>query len=159
AAGDLEEAEIRMQWAPVSRPEESDWVDYPWNAQDWPLRGGMGTSDRRQTFLRSAVVLSEAEQFGLVAAWMEPALETLPDAKIIRLIRVPSLLSSVTDDSAPPPYTARVLRSGFDGDPKSGGRARLVHVEEPRLVAIANGEPANGEPEAPRVSDESGDEP
>ncbi|SRR6056297_1301206 len=127
--GRLDEAEIRVQVSGEAEPAESDWLDIDWGST------GVEATNRRQRFFSAAATLAENEQYGLVARWLRPLISGRPEAESIRMVRVPTLLSDVVQDNAPPVYQARILRRQDE--------INLANLQPTRLVAIAVDEDAS----------------
>ncbi|MEM6978836.1 MAG: hypothetical protein AAF539_04145 [Planctomycetota bacterium] len=97
--------------------------------------GGSGPDDRQQRFLRAMAALVEADQSSLIAEWLLPLINTSTVAPtssqetVVTLLREPTLLSTIEDDEAQPPYQARII---FNGE-----SIGLVQLRSPRLTATA----------------------
>ena len=90
---------------------------------------GLASNDRYRRWLATAVMLSESVRASLVAELLLPVAAADDSIAAIRILRLPTNLTTVLEDAEPPPYTARVVR---DGD-----RVSLVHLPEQRLTATA----------------------
>ena len=104
---------------------------------------GLASNDRYRRWLATAVMLSESVRPSLVAELLLPVAAADDSIAAIRILRLPTDLTTVLEDAEPPPYTARVVR---DGD-----RVSLVHLPEQRLTATAlraETEDASGEENA-----------
>ena len=86
----------------------------PWQTVEptgWP---GLGQSDRYARWVGTMASLAESERPGLVATLLLPRLHELvainPTRPIrqVRIIRLPTELTTVVDDAKPPPYLAAV---------------------------------------------------
>jgi hypothetical protein len=71
---------------------------------------GLAVSDRVARFLSTTATLAENEQPGVVAELLLPIARHFPEAKALRIVRIPTDLSDVnaTPES---PYVARIVRS------------------------------------------------
>ncbi len=121
AHGGTDEQPHRIQWTDSLDPSGDDWK---------PLvpetTAGLAASDRMARFLAAAAQWSDEERSSEVAALVRPFVLKEPNAIFVRIVRLPTELTTVVDDAAPPPYVARVIRSP--------GSVDLVQIKPARFV-------------------------
>lgn len=127
AAGGTDQQPLRLEVSESLEPDESDW-----EVMDPPGSPGMAGNDRYARWLASAVLLAESEQPSLVAELLAPVLSQKTSVRSVRIVRLPTLLTTEIDDATPPPYFARVVRS-------DDGTTALIANQELRLSAVATG--------------------
>ncbi len=114
-------------------PGES-WVTWgaghdPSPAIESAISGGLRQA-RWQRYLASVAMLGENQQSAL-AAWLgEPLAAELVASSAFRIVREPTLMTNVVQDSAEPPYTAAVVKD-------SRGVRRFVWTPPERLSAAS----------------------
>ena len=86
---------------------------------------GLGSWDRYGRWVTLAATLAESEQSSLVAALLLPLVSADESIDAVRIVRLPTQLTTVAEDTAPPVYLARVARTS--------GRVDLVSVPAKRL--------------------------
>ncbi|TWU02800.1 hypothetical protein [Stieleria varia] len=127
AHGDPDEQPHRLQVSTSSSAvnDESLWSTVePFGAP------GMAGNDRYARWFATAATLAEAEQPSLVAQLLLPIVESDDSIAAIRIVRLPTQLTTAVDDSQPPPYVARVARKN--------GRVSLVQLQASRLTTMSN---------------------
>ena len=121
---DRSEQPMRLQVAKTFKPSEQDWrTIHP------PGVPGLASSDRHHRWLATAVLLAESDQPGLVAELLLGFASDQPDIRSLRIVRLPTELTTILDDAAPPPYVARVARAG--------DRVSFVHVPSAAHSSVA----------------------
>ena len=96
---------------------------------------GLARSDRYARWISTIVSLAENDQPGLVAVLLSPEIRRINQSdpehptEQVRIIRLPTELTTVVDDAAPPPYVARVL--------SRKDRVDFIRINEDRLNAKA----------------------
>lgn len=124
AHGDRDEQPLRLQTAASLHPEEADW-----ETMAPPGITGLAGNDRYHRWLKTAVMLAESDQSALVAELLLPVVATQDTIQAIRIVRLPTELTTLADDAEPPPYQADVIRAGE--------RVSLVKVPVEAQGAIA----------------------
>lgn len=131
AHGEKSEQPHRMEWTASDHPGENDWI--PLLPASTP---GLAVSDRLHRYLAKAASLADAEKSSVVANLIMPVVRFHPDTKLVRIIRLPTELTTIIDDAAPPPYIARVIH--VDPAPSVDGandnRIEVIRIHSPRLV-------------------------
>lgn len=111
----------RIEWSRSTSPRPDEW-----EAWDVKAQPGLAAQDRIARFTAALATLAETEQPSLIAEMLLPIVQQNKLVNQIRIRRLPTELTTVVDDAAPPPYVARVVRSG--------DAVRLVQLYEERLV-------------------------
>lgn len=124
AHGNRSEQPMRLQVSRTFRPGDRDWRTV--EPQGVP---GLASSDRYHRWLSTAVLLADSEQPGLVAELLLGHVAQDPEIRAVRIVVLPTELTTVMDDDLPPPFEARVARGG--------GRVSLVHVPPEEQSSIA----------------------
>ncbi len=141
AHGGTNEQPHRIQWTDSLDPSEDDWKPLVPNTT-----AGLAASDRMARFLSIAAQWSQEERASEVATLLRPLVLKEPNAKSVRIIRLPTGLTTVVDDAAPPPYVARVVRSAESVDLVQIKPARFVTtspvIEPPVAVPASNESPS-----------------
>lgn len=131
ARGERNEQVHRLQTKPRTDRSEAGWVDAP-------FLGAAGSSRQRrqQRFLTTIANLGQNDQNALAGRLTLPLIAADPDARMVRVIRLPNIMTNIVRDAEPAPYTAAILREQ--------DAVRLVRVPAPRLGSAATG---NQEPQ------------
>ena len=124
AHGNRSEQPMRLQVSRTFRPGDRDWRTV--EPEGVP---GLASSDRYHRWLSTAVLLADAEQPGLVAELLLGHVASDPEIRAVRIVVLPTDLTTVMDDDQPPPFEARVARGS--------GRVSLVHVPPEEQSSIA----------------------
>ena len=122
--------------------------DGDWKPVDPTLLAGGDRARRWQRFLATIAQMGDNQMPSLAATLIEPLAVAQSDATHLRVTRQGDLMTTVVDDSAPPPYTTAILR----GD---NNAVRFVLVPAKRLASPSitmpsielpgeRSEPANG---------------
>ncbi|QEG00080.1 hypothetical protein Mal15_41490 [Stieleria maiorica] len=101
---------------------------------------GLAASDRYGRWMALAATLAQSDRPSLAAALLMPLISADPSIDAVRVVRLPTQLTTVADDSAPPVYLARVVRSG--------DQVRLVSIGAKRLSTYARDPETGAETEA-----------
>lgn len=120
ARGDRSEQVHRLQFKSTTDRDEQGWVDAE-------LSGAAGSERRRrqQRYLTAVANLGENDQNALAARLVLPLIASHPDAQMVRVIRLPNLMTSTAQATESTPYAAVILREQ--------DTVRLVRVPAPRL--------------------------
>ena len=129
ARGDRNEQVHRLQFKSTSDRGEAGWVDAEFSGA-----AGSGRQRRQQRFLTTVANLGQGDQNALAARLLLPLIASYPDAQMVRVVRVPNIMTNVVQDAEPAPYTAVILRDQ--------ATVRLVRVPAPRLGSAATGQEA-----------------
>src|SRR6056297_562550 len=127
---DRSDQPMRIQVSDSVSPSEDSW-----RTIEPPGTAGLAGSDRYHRWLATAVLLQDSEQPGLVAELLLGFVRSHPDARSVRIVLLPTDLTTVVDDAGAAAYVARVARGG--------DRVSLVHVPPAAESAVAI--PATGE--------------
>lgn len=105
----------------------------PGNDGDWKpvnpsLHAGGDRARRWQRFLATIAQMGDNQMPSLAALLVEPLAVAQSDATYLRVTRQGDLMTTVVDDSAPPPYTTAILRS-------DNNAVRFVLVPAKRLAS------------------------
>ena len=92
-------------------------------------RPGFAESDRYARWLATAATLAENDQPGLVAELLLPVVQADTSIRAVRIKRLTTDLNTTLDESLPPPYVARIVRSA--------GNVSLVQLQPARLSAVS----------------------
>lgn len=87
---------------------------------------GLAASDRYRRWMGLVATLAQSDQPSLAAALLMPLVSADDSIDAVRIIRLPTELTTAAEDAAPPVYLARVIRED------SG--VRLVSVQSKRLT-------------------------
>jgi len=107
AHGDPSEQPLRLQVSREASPGRGDW-----RTVRPPGKPGLASGDRYGRWLSTAAMLAEGDQPGLVAELLVPAVNSDDAINAVRIVRLPTQLTTVLDESQPPPYEGRVIRNG-----------------------------------------------
>lgn len=132
-ASPSEKTHVLSTSSAVSPETEEDWNNLAPELTDTRSRGGVKGGDRQrrwQRFLSTVAELGEREQGGLVAWLIQPVAQLQPTATHLRITRESDLMTTVVDDSAPPPYLAAIVR-------ESNQPPRLIQAAPKRLASPA----------------------
>jgi hypothetical protein len=124
ARGEASERTHRLQFKSTTARSEEGWVD-----AERQGAGGGGRIRRHQRFLTAVASLGQSDANALVARLLLPLIRSVPDAQMVRVIRLPNIMTDRGADEDANPYTAVILR-----DDQS---VRLVRVPPPRLSSAA----------------------
>ncbi len=122
--GDRNEQVHRLQFKPTTERGDEGWFDAQFSGA-----AGSGRRRRQQRYLTTIANLGESDQNALAARLMLPLIASYPDAQMVRVIRVPNIMTNAVQDAEPTPYTAVILREQ--------DTLRLVRVPAPRLGSAA----------------------
>lgn len=125
AHGTPDEQPHRLQYATL---DDQQAIDSNTNWETVKPSGipGLASSDRYQRWMILTATLAESDQPSLAAALLLPLVKQDDSIDVIRVIRLPTELTTAADDSAPPPYVARVVRDE--------NQTRIVSIQSPRLT-------------------------
>ena len=87
---------------------------------------GLASSDRYGRWMGLVATLAQSDQPSLAAALLMPLVAADPSIDAVRIVRLPTELTTAADDSAPPVYLARVIRGADE--------VRLVSIVSKRLT-------------------------
>ncbi len=132
AHGGKNEQAHRIEWSESATPSESEWL--PWAADVAP---GLAESDRLARFLVRAAELADDDQSSLVATMLLPIAQRQPTMRSLRIVRLPTQLTTIIDDAAPPPYVARVVREPATVHDSNELAIKFVRLQSPRLVTTS----------------------
>jgi hypothetical protein len=90
---------------------------------------GLAASDRYGRWMRLVATLAQSDQPSLAAALLMPLVSADSSIDAVRIIRLPTELTTAADDAAPPVYLARVVRADDS--------VRLVSIVSKRLTTSA----------------------
>ncbi len=136
AHGDPSEQPHRLQVTAVNPSANPALFDLPIDDPQWqtiqpPGIAGLAGNDRYSRWLSTAAILATNEQPSLVAELiLSVALED-PSITAVRIVRLPTELTTTAADALPPPYAAYVA--------KQNDVISLVQVNEPRLSTTLRG--------------------
>jgi hypothetical protein len=120
ARGERSEQVHRLQFKSTTDRDEQGWVDAEFSGA-----AGSGRRRRQQRYLTAVANLGENDQNALVARLILPLIASHPDAQMVRVIRLPNLMTTTAQATEAAPYTAVILREQ--------DQVRLVRVPAPRL--------------------------
>lgn len=109
AHGDAAEQPHMLQVSADEVTDASAVDSYRWRTVGPQRNAGLAVSDRVARWLSTAAMLAENEQPSLVAELLLPIVQRETDANAVRIVRLPTGLSDVTEESQSP-YVARVVR-------------------------------------------------
>ncbi len=140
------------QGTPDEQPHRLQFVSLPDNESELKLDAqtqwttiepsgfaGFASHDHYRRWMRLVATLAESERPSLAAALLMPLVNNQsesdgPKIDAVRIIRLPTQLTTAVDDAAPPAYIARVVRSVR----KDGGNdVRLVSIQPTRLTTFS----------------------
>ncbi|NND96901.1 MAG: hypothetical protein HKN47_06180 [Pirellulaceae bacterium] len=116
--GERSEQPLRLQFAGVAQSQDASADGQTIReATQWTSVGplgvsGMAANDRYARWMSTLVTLAENDQPSLVAEMLLPLLRNNSSVYAVRIIRLPTELSTVADDALPPPFIAKVNRQG-----------------------------------------------
>lgn len=136
AWGDTSEQPHRLQTSGVKPSADSELFYAPIDDPRWTTVSpsgpkGMLQNDRYARWLTTAATLAENEQPSLVAELLLSAVATDDSIHAVRIVRLPTEMTTTVDDQRPPPYAASVARRGE--------RVSLVQIGAPRLSTQRRG--------------------
>lgn len=129
--GEGKERVHRLQFKATTERGEEGWED-----ADFGGAPGSGRLRRQQRYLAVLATLGENEQNAMVARLILPLVARYPEAQMVRVTRLPNVMTNVIQEREPAPYTAAILRSDTG--------VRLVRVPAPRLGSAVETAPENG---------------
>ncbi len=121
---DRSDQPMRIQVSDSVSPGEDSW-----RTIEPPGTAGLAGSDRYHRWLATAVLLQDSEQPGLVAELLLGFVRSHPEARSVRIVLLPTDLTSIADETAESVYVARIARGG--------DRVSLVHVPPAAQSAVA----------------------
>lgn len=141
AHGTADEQPHRLQFASAidSKPLSID-LQTRWTTIQPAGVSGFAASDRYRRWMGLVATLAQSDQPSLAAALLMPLVSADDSIDAIRIIRLPTELTTAAEDAAPPVYLARVIR---DLD-----QVRLVSIQSKRLTTS----PRNPATEQPAVN-------
>lgn len=125
AHGTPDEQPHRLQYTTIAANQPIDSTT-EWKTVKPSGIPGLASSDRYQRWMILAATLAESDQPSLAAALLLPLVQQDESISAIRVVRLPTELTTAADDSLPPPYLARVVRGE--------GQIRLVSIQSGRLT-------------------------
>lgn len=128
AHGTPDEQPHRLQFTRLNDDEAID-ANTTWTNVEPAGIAGMAPSDRYHRWMTLVATLSESDRPSLAAALLLPLIESDDAIDAVRIVRLPTELTTVEQDAAPPAYLARVVRN------PSG--MSLVAVKPKRLTTYA----------------------
>lgn len=134
--GEGKERALRLQFKATTDRGEEGWED-----ADFGGAPGSGRLRRQQRYLAVLATLGENEQNAMIARLILPLVAKYPEAQMVRVTRLPNVMTNVIQEREPAPYTAAILRS------EAG--VRLVRVPPPRLGSAVDAAPAGDSPREP----------
>ncbi|MEO1526251.1 MAG: hypothetical protein AAFX06_12500 [Planctomycetota bacterium] len=132
AHGNSDEQPHRLQVATLPKGVAATDSSIEWTTIEPAGTAGLAESDRYARWMALADTLAASEQSSLAAAILGPMVKTDASIDLIRVLRLPTMLTTVEDDANAVAYLARVVR---DGD-----ATRLVSVQSRRLTTSVRGE-------------------
>ncbi|MCC9601337.1 hypothetical protein LOC67_12345 [Stieleria sp. JC731] len=117
----------RLQVA-AANPRGPFEIDYQtkWTTVDPSGIPGLAASDRYAKWMALAATLSESDQRSLAAALLMPLVRSDKTIAAVRIVRLPTQLTTAEQDAAGPAYLARVVRDE--------NQVSLVSIESKRLT-------------------------
>lgn len=100
---------------------------------------GLASWDRYGRWMGLIATLAQSDRQSLAAALLMPLVEADSSIDAVRIIRLPTELTTVEQDAAPPVYLARVIRDS--------GEVRLVSIGAKRLSTYSREASLGGERE------------
>ncbi len=137
ARGVATEQPHRLQTSEVPPQSDPELFGLPIDDRKWktilpPGPAGLGGNDRYGRWLSTAATLATNEQPSLVAELLLPTVMGDPSIQAVRIVRLPTELTTMADDASPPPYAAYVARKNDS--------VSFVQVLEPRLSTQQRGD-------------------
>jgi len=124
ARGDGAERSYRLQFKSGVSRDATTWRDAV-----WVDLGGSEGARRFQRFLAGLAGLGETDQNALAARLLLSVVRDEPDADMVRVVRLPNVMTNVVQDAEAAPYTAVIIREAEN--------VRLVRVPQPRLTSAS----------------------
>jgi len=124
ARGDGAERSYRLQFKAGVGRDEAAWRDAA-----WVDLGGSERTRRFQRFLAAIAGLGETDQNALAARLLLSVVRDEPEADMVRVVRMPNVMTNVVQDAEAAPYTAVIIREADE--------VRLVRVPQPRLTSAS----------------------
>ena len=106
---------------------------------------GLATSDRYHRWMALVGTLSQSDQPSLAAALLTPLVRSELEIDAIRLIRLPTELTTAEEDAAGPVYLARVIRRG--------DQVQMVAIESDRLTTYSRSKDPQEQVPATRIDE------
>jgi hypothetical protein len=136
AHGDVSEQPHRLQITTVKPSADPSLFRLPiddpqWQTVEPPGIAGLAGNDRYSRWLSTAAILATNDQPSLVAELMLSVALKDPSITAVRIVRLPTQLTTTAADALPPPYAAYVA--------KQNDTVALVQVNEPRLSTAVRG--------------------
>ncbi|KAA5543688.1 hypothetical protein FYK55_10855 [Roseiconus nitratireducens] len=125
----------RLQVATLSGTSNRLDATTPWRTIEPDGPAGFASSDRYHRWMALAATLNGSEQPSLAAALLLPLVRSDESIDAVRIVRLPTELTSAVEDAAAPPYLARVVREDQE--------IRLVAVQADRLTTFPRDEKAS----------------
>lgn len=97
-----------------------------WSTVDPAGIAGAARHDRYTRWMTLIAMLAESERPSLAATLLLPLVEDEPQVDAVRIVRLPTQLTTVADDSRGPVFLARVVRSGDS--------VKLISIKAKRLT-------------------------
>ncbi|MCO8121469.1 hypothetical protein NHH03_06955 [Stieleria sp. TO1_6] len=89
---------------------------------------GLAAADRYRRWMLLVATLAQSDRPSLAAALLMPLVAADESIDAVRIVRLPTELTTAEDDAAPPVYLARVVREG--------DQVRLVSIQSKRLTTF-----------------------
>lgn len=135
AQGSSDEQPHRLQFAtnPVSGSTLKIDAQTEWTTVEPSGLSGFASNDHYRRWMSLVATLAESDQPSLAAALLMPLVDhqsesNSPRIDAVRIVRLPTQLTTAVEDAAPPAYVARVVRNGKD--------VRLVSIQPTRLTTF-----------------------
>ncbi|WP_372898622.1 hypothetical protein [Stieleria sp.] len=96
---------------------------------------GLAESDRYGRWMGLVATLAQSDRPSLAAALLMPLVAADPSIEAVRIVRLPTQLTTAADDAAPPVYLARVVRDANE--------VRLVSIGAKRLSTYSREQDAD----------------
>ncbi|MEM6473612.1 MAG: hypothetical protein AAF802_28900, partial [Planctomycetota bacterium] len=96
--------DVATQWTTI---QPGSWSRE--SKEETVASAGLGASDRYHRWMVTAAALSESDQPSLAAMMLVPMVQNLDNIDAVRIVRLPTQLTTAADDSAPPAYVARAV--------------------------------------------------
>ena len=129
AHGTQDEQPHRLQVASDQAARFTIDSETQWTTVEPTGVAGLGESDRYHRWMTLAASLSESDQLSLVALMLKPLASADENTRAVRIIRLPTQLTTVEQDSVGPAYLARAVREG--------DQTKLVSIESKRLTTFS----------------------
>ena len=134
AHGNSDEQPHRLQVTTLEPGASVTGPGIEWKTIEPKGVAGLAESDRYGRWMALSASLAQSDQSSLAAALIGPMIEGDASIDAIRIIRLPTMLTTVEDDANAVAYLARVVRDD--------GQWRLVSVQPKRLTTSIRGEDA-----------------